>query len=201
MRQLVDHFLSSELSRRGFVERMAALGFTAAAAQSVLAPLEASESAAIGADVPGTSTVTGTGGDTVVEQMRAAGVKYLFTNPGSFEVGFFDAFVDQPDMQLISGLHEGIVISMADGYHRVTQEPAFVNLHVIAGTAQAAGQIYNASRDGSALVITAGLNDNELWSDDTGLAPRPGFDQKEINRQFTKISWESRSPRHCRSAS
>ena len=195
MRQLVDHFLSSELSRRGFVERMAALGFTAAAAQSVLAPLEASESAAVGADVPGTSTVTGTGGDTVVAQMRAAGVKYLFTNPGSFEVGFFDAFVDQPDMQLISGLHEGVVIAMADGYHRVSQKPAFVNLHVIAGTAQAAGQIYNASRDGSALVITAGLNDNELWSDDTGLAPRPGFDQKEINRQFTKISWESRDPR------
>ncbi len=195
MRQLVDRFLSSELSRRGFVERMAALGFTAAAAQSVLAPLEASESAAVGSDVPGTSTVTGTGGDTVVEQMRAAGVKYLFTNPGSFEVGFFDAFVDQPDMQLISGLHEGVVISMADGYHRVSQKPAFINLHVIAGTAQAAGQIYNASRDGSALVITAGLNDNELWSDDTGLAPRPGFDQKEINRQFTKISWESRDPR------
>ena len=195
MRQLVDRFLNRELSRRGFVERMTALGFTAAAAQAVLAPLEASESAAIGSGMPGSSTARGTGGDTVIAQMRAAGVRYLFTNPGSFEVGLFDAFVDQPGMQLISGLHEGVVIAMADGYHRVSQKPAFVNLHVIAGTAQAAGQIYNASRDGSALVITAGLNDNELWSDDTGLAPRPGFDQKEVNRQFTKISWESRDPR------
>jgi len=42
------------------------------------------------------------------------------------------------------------------------------------------------------MIITAGLLDNELWSDEAGLAPRPGFDQKEIARQFTKISWEAR---------
>src|SRR5258708_4501972 len=95
-------------------------------------------------------------------------------------------------MQLIMGLHEGIVVSMADGYHRVTLKPAFVNLHVIAGTAQAAGQLFNASRDGSALVLTAGMNDNQSWSDEAVLAPRPGYDQKEVNRQFTKISWEAR---------
>src|SRR5258708_32320500 len=96
-------------------------------------------------------------------------------------------------MQLIMGLHEGIVVSMADGYHRVTLKPAFVNVHVIAGTAQAAGQLYNASRDGSALGITAGLNDNEVWSDETILAPRPGFDQKEGPRKSTKIAMEGRT--------
>ncbi|MBI3695610.1 MAG: thiamine pyrophosphate-binding protein [Acidobacteria bacterium] len=134
----------------------------------------------------------GTGGELVMAQAKAAGAEYLFTNPGSFEVGLFDAQIDTPGVQLIMGLHEGIVISMADGYHRVSGKPAFVNVHVIAGTAQAAGQLYNASRDGSALVITAGLNDNEQWSDEVGLAPRPGYDQKEVNRQFTKISWEAR---------
>jgi benzoylformate decarboxylase len=55
-----------------------------------------------------------------------------------------------------------------------------------------AGQLYNASRDGSAIVVTAGLNDNEVWSDEVRLGPRPGFDQKEVNRQFAKISWEAR---------
>ena len=69
----------------------------------------------------------------------------------------FDAVIDNPGIQLIMGLHEGIVIAMADGYHKVSGKPAFVNVHVIAGTAQMAGQLYNASRDGSALVITAGL--------------------------------------------
>src|SRR5258708_13903654 len=42
------------------------------------------------------------------------------------------------------------------------------------------------------MVITAGLLDNEVWSDESQLAPRPGFDQKEIPRQFTKICWEAR---------
>ncbi len=192
MRDLVRRYLGQGLSRRGFVQSLAGLGFSAAAAQAILAPLEASEKAAARTDAPGASTVEGTGGDLVVAQAKAAGADYLFTNPGSFEVGFFDAVTDSPGLQLIMGLHEGIVISMADGYHKTSGKPGFVNVHVIAGTAQAGGQIYNASRDGSALVITAGMNDNELWSDDITLGPRPGFDQKEVNRQFTKISWEAR---------
>ncbi len=194
MRELIYDYLGKRLSRRGFIGRMAGLGFTAAAAESLLKNLEASEGTGIGKEAPVAQSVEGTGGELVVAQARAAGIEYVFTNPGSFEVGFFDALLDAPGMHLVMGLHEGIVVSMADGYHRVSRKPAFVNVHVIAGTAQMAGQLYNASRDGSAIIITAGLNDNELWSDDATLAPRPGFDQKELNRQFTKISWEARNP-------
>jgi benzoylformate decarboxylase len=190
MRELVHRYQEQGLSRRRFLKGMAALGFSAAAAETVLKPVEASELTHLGdADV---SRVVGTGGDLMVAQAKAAGVEYLFTNPGSFEVGFFDAFSDTPGMQLIMGLHEGVVTSTADGYHRISRKPALINVHVIAGTAQMAGQLYNASRDGSALVVTAGLNDNEVWSDETTLGPRPGYDQKEVNRQFTKISWEAR---------
>lgn len=193
MRELVSLFLDHRLSRRDFAKRLMALGYTASATASILEPLEAIEpirpSAAARDDE---RVISGTGGELLVAQARAAGVEYLFTNPGSFEVGFFDAIVDDAHIQLIEGLHEGLVISMADGYHKVSGKPAFVNVHAIAGTAQMAGQLYNASRDGSALVVTAGFIDNEAWSDDTLLGSRPGFDQKEINRQFTKISWEAR---------
>jgi benzoylformate decarboxylase len=187
MREMVSSFLNNGISRREFVRNLSALGFTASATAAILEPLEAME-------FPAETSMTGSGGELFVAQARAAGVEYLFTNPGSFEVGFFDAVVDDPQIQLIEGLHEGVVISMADGYHKVSGKPAFINVHAVAGTAQMAGQLYNASRDGSALVVTAGLNDNEAWSDDYVLAPRPGFDQKEINRQFTKISWEARQP-------
>lgn len=190
MQELIRRYLDHGLGRRAFFQRMAGMGFTLAAAKAFLAPLEASERAELSS---AGSTIEGTGGELVVAQAKAAGAEYLFSNPGSFEVGFYDAFTDTPGMQIIMGLHEGVVVSMADGYHRVSRKPAFVNVHVVAGTAQMAGQLYNASRDGSALVITAGLLDNELWSDDAGLAPRPGFTQKEIVRQFTKISWEVRN--------
>ena len=192
MQQLIQRFLNKELTRRGLSRKLAALGFTAAAAQSLIESLDATESADTNLAVPPSKQVTGSGGKLVMEQAKAAGSEYLFTNPGSFEVGLFDAQVTS-GVPLIMGLHEGIVVAMADGYHRASLKPAFVNVHVIAGTAQMGGQLYNASRDGAALVVTAGMLDNELWSDEGILAPRPGYDQKDVPRQFTKFCWEARN--------
>jgi benzoylformate decarboxylase len=138
--------------------------------------------------------LTGTGGQLLVAQAKAAGVRYLFTNPGSAEAAFFDALVDAPEIQLIMGLHEGVVISMADGYFKASGEAPFVNVHTIAGTGQMAGQLYNANRDGTPMVVTSGLSDNERYGDFAGLAASPGFSQKDVNRQFTKMSWEIRNP-------
>jgi thiamine pyrophosphate-dependent acetolactate synthase large subunit-like protein len=192
MREIVSHYLNHEISRRGFMNRLLGLGFSLAGAEAVLAPLDASERAGRNEPDPKGYNIEGTGGALVVEQAGAAGVEYLFTNPGAYETGFFDAFVDTPRMQLIMGLHEGVVTSMADGYARVSGRPGFINVHAIAGPAQMAGQLYNAARDGTPLVVTAGLNDNEAWSDENLLAPRPGFDEKDVNRQFTKICWDAR---------
>ena len=194
MQHLIQRFLDKELTRRGFSRELGAVGLTAAAAQSLLETLDATETADSGLEVPGSKEMTGSGGELVMEQAKAAGSEYLFTNPGSFEVGLFDAQITS-GVPLIMGLHEGIVVAMADGYHRASLKPAFVNVHVIAGTAQMGGQLYNASRDGAALVVTAGMLDNELWSDEGILAPRPGYDQKDVPRQFTKFCWESRDAR------
>lgn len=167
-----------------------AAGFTPAAARSIV---QAADLASTVRDAVGRRTVSGTGGELMAEQLRAAGTRFIFTNPGSLEVGFFDALVDRPDLHVILGLHEGIVIAMADGYHKVSQQPAFVNVHAIVGTAQMAGQMCNAYRDGSALVVTAGLRDATVYSDDVALGPAQGFSQADVNRQFTKISWEVRT--------
>src|SRR6185436_15804251 len=193
MQQLVKRFLDAGLSRRGLIQKLGALGIGLAQARSLLDAFQVSERAGQGLPAPGATTLTGTGGELLMAQAKAAGAEYLFCNPGSFETGLYDAQITS-GVPLIMGLHEGIVISQADGYHRASLKPAFVNVHVVAGTAQATGQLYNASRDGSALVVTAGMLDNELWSDEGMLAPRPGFDQKEVARQFTKICWEAREP-------
>jgi benzoylformate decarboxylase len=138
--------------------------------------------------------IEGSGGELVAAQARAAGVKYIFANPGSFESGLFDALTDAPEMHVIVGLHEGLVLSMADGYHKVTGKPAFVNVHAVVGSAQMMGQLYNAHWDGSALVVTAGMLDTETGGDEVVLGPPPGFSQKEIVRPFTKMCWEVREP-------
>jgi thiamine pyrophosphate-dependent acetolactate synthase large subunit-like protein len=194
MREIVANYLNNSISRRGFVNRLMGLGFSLSSAETMLVSLDASERA--GQNAPSTFgyDFEGTGGALVVEQARAAGAEYLFTNPGYLEVGLFDALVDAPGIQMILGLHEGVVTAMADGYAKVSGKPGFVNVHAIAGPAQMGGQLYNASRDGTPLVVTAGLIDNEVWSDEFALAPRPGFDAKDVNRQFTKISWDARQP-------
>ena len=195
MQELLRDYFDGRLSRRGFFHKLVAVGFTTAAAGSLIEAADSGEQENDSADAVGSSfyTQSGTGAELLLEQVRAAGTQYVFSNPGSVEAGFFDALTDREDLQLIVGLHEGLVIGMADGYHKMTGQPAFVNLHTVAGTAQAAGQLFNANRQGSAMVVTAGMQDTTVWSDDVGLAPAPGFSQIETVRQFTKISWEVRT--------
>ncbi len=192
MRTLLCDYFDGRLSRRGFFERLLATGLTASAAQTVV---EAAERGGIESVAPETANgypVTGTGGDLLTEQVKAAGTKYIFANPGSLETAFYDALTDRPELEMIMGLHEGVVISMADGYHKVSGQPAFVNVHAVAGTGQMGGQMFNVHRDGSALFVSAGMNDTTAFSDDLHLAPSAGFNQIDINQQFTKLSWEVR---------
>jgi thiamine pyrophosphate-dependent acetolactate synthase large subunit-like protein len=135
-------------------------------------------------------TFTETGGELHIAQARPVGVEYLFTNPGSSDVAIFDALVDDPQINLIEGLHEGVVISMADGYHKVSQKPAFVNVNDIAGTAQMAGQLFNCSKGGLAIVVTAGLNGNEVfkrrgWSSEV-LLYQSNLDQSASARESAR---------------
>jgi benzoylformate decarboxylase len=183
----LGQFLNQGISRRNFIKALGALGVSASGISSMVKGAKAVET---GIAPLKARSFTGTGGQLIVEQMKAAGVKYLFTNPGSFEVGFFDAFLDQP-MQLILCLHEGIVVSAADGYAKASGDPAFVNVHVVA-TAQSLGQLYNAHVDQTPLILTSGMRENESISDEFILAARPGWDLKDMTRQFTKISWQSR---------
>jgi len=79
---------------------MAASGFSIASANSVLGSLESlREENYLGQDEY--MSIAGTGGDLLVQQIKETGVKYVFTNTGSHEVGFFDALVKEPGIQLI----------------------------------------------------------------------------------------------------
>jgi len=196
MQELVAQLLDNRLSRRGFFRRMIAAGFTSAAIDEILSDLDTAEasSPAVSRYQDAFRTVTGTGGELWVEQLRASGVEYVFSNPGSVEVGFFDALTDTPGLQMIVGLHEGIVISLADGYHKASGKPGFVNVHAMPGTAQTAGQLVNAHKGNAALVVTAGLNDNTVFNDNPGLGPSAGAAQSDAAKPFTKIAWDVRQP-------
>jgi benzoylformate decarboxylase len=130
-------------------------------------------------------TITGTGGMLLVQTLKDAGVDYLFTNPGSAETGIFAALAEDGDQKLVVGKHEGLVAAMADGYHRMSGKVGVVIAHVMGGSYQLAGQLFNAQVAGSSLVVIAGDWASEV-QDYRGLAPFPGLNQAESMRPITK---------------
>src|SRR5215468_8379319 len=130
-------------------------------------------------------TITGTGGMLLIQTLKDAGVDYLFTNPGSAETGIFAALSEDQDQKLIVGKHEGLVAAMADGYHRLSGKVGVVIAHVMGGSWQLAGQLFNAQVAGSSLLVVAGDWASEL-QDYRGLEPFPGLSQAESMRPLTK---------------
>lgn len=86
--------------------------------------------------------------------LRSNGLTTIFGNPGSNELPFLDAM--PADFRYILGLHEGVVVGMADGFAQASGQAAFVNLHAASGTGNAMGALTNAWYSHTPLVITAG---------------------------------------------
>jgi benzoylformate decarboxylase len=138
-------------------------------------------------------TVVGTGGELLVHQLLAQGVEYVFTNTGSAEAGFFNGLLAVPGVQPILLLMEPLVPSAADGYAKSSGKPAFVNIHLAAGTRQGSGQLQNAYFDGTPMVVTAAMRDTGSFGDHVVLGSTGGFSQMGVVEDITKRS--SRGPR------
>ena len=101
-----------------------------------------------------TTTTSTTVKDATFSLLRAFGIRRVFGNPGSTELPFLSDWPD--DIDYVLGLQEASVVGMADGYAQATRNAGFVNLHSAAGVGNALGNIFNAYRNQTPLVITAG---------------------------------------------
>ena len=128
-----------------------------------------------------------TGGALMVRALRAEGVDCVFGIPGSSEIGFVDALVDEPALRYVLGLHEGPITAMAHGYATVSGRPAFVALHAVAGMANALGQIVNAALDRTPLVVVAGTQDTRLRGRGAFLES-PGL--STLAQPYAKWTWD-----------
>jgi len=101
-----------------------------------------------------------TGKRALMEQLVADGTRHIFGNPGTTEQPFIDILQDYPQIQFMLALHEGVAVSMADAYARLTRKPAFVELHIAPGLGNGLGMIHNAKVGQSPLVIYAGQSES-----------------------------------------
>ena len=65
-------------------------------------------------------------------------------------------------------------MAMADGYAMASGSLGVVNLHVSCGLGNAMGMLYNAFREGTPLLVTAGQQDRRLSFEEPILGRRDG---------------------------
>lgn len=107
----------------------------------------------------------------MLDILRGEGVDRVFGNPGTTELPFLAALSDADDApEYVLGVHEGAVVSMADGYARGTGRPAFVSLHIAAGLANGLIDPLNARRSRTPLVVMAGQQDRRHLQQDPMLS-------------------------------
>jgi benzoylformate decarboxylase len=115
------------------------------------------------------------------------GTEYVFGLPGTSGQEFIGTIADQEKIRFILALHETCVVSMADGYARVSGKPTLAQLSTLPGTANAIGALYDAYRDRSPVVLTSTNVDTRIAGRD---AHTEGKDLTALTRQFTKWSHE-----------
>jgi thiamine pyrophosphate-dependent acetolactate synthase large subunit-like protein len=213
MRELVVQYLNKRISRRGFVGGLTKAGITMTAAQGVLASVnsvslaQTGPAAAPAAGASGAAATVGQaaakvvgpvkafqgpGGACFVEQLIACGVKYVFGNSASEDAEFYEALVDRPQIKYILTPHEGPGAAMAAGYIKASGEPTIVMQAAVVGMSNAIGQMINAYKEQTPLVVYSYRTDQSRRGGRDGFEEVPN--QEQIVQPFTKYSWLARRP-------
>ena len=121
-----------------------------------------------------------------IEMLSQFGVRYIFGNPGTTELPLNDALITDQRIRYILGLQEVPVMAMADGYSMASGQLGVVNLHISCGLGNAMGMLYNAYREGTPLLVTAGQQDRRLAFEE----PILGGDMVAVTKPWTKWSYE-----------
>ncbi len=122
-----------------------------------------------------------------LEVAVAHGVDYVFGLPGTSGQEFIGTIADQEKVRFVLALHETCVVSMADGYARVTGRPSIAQVSTLPGSCNAVGALYDAYRDRSPVIVTSTQVDTRITGRDSHTE---GKDLVEMTKQFTKWSAE-----------
>jgi len=186
MREIARLFLERTIGRRAFLSRFAEMGVAGVAASKMAGSLAEASS-----DSPGRIVENMTGGEVMAELLLEWNVPYVFGLGGSEEVGFLDALVDRTSLQFVTGLHEGSVMSMADGYARASGETPLVMLHSIAGAGYAFGPMVNAFKDRIPIVVTVGDQSTDVRGSNAFLE---AVNLHQFPKDYTQWTWDVLSP-------
>jgi benzoylformate decarboxylase len=102
------------------------------------------------------------GADALLQAIEGVGCRYLFGLPGTTVSPLLDRLLEYPRIEYVLTKHESAAIAMAEGYARVTGQPAVVSLYMVVGLANAISMIYNAHKARVPLVVLVSQQDLAL---------------------------------------
>jgi benzoylformate decarboxylase len=186
MRETARLLLDRRIGRRQFLSRVAEMGIAQAAASQMGGSLAGASTTA-----PGRIVENLTGGELMAELLLDWSIPYVFGLGGSEEVGFLDALVDRTALHFVTGLHEGSVMSMADGYARASGTTPLVLLHSIAGAGYAFGPMVNAFKDRIPIVVAVGDQSTEVRGSNAFLE---AVNLHQFPKDYARWTWDVLSP-------
>jgi benzoylformate decarboxylase len=193
MKELIKGYVDNVLSRRQFLAGLAGLGLSVSAAASLakeFSPFLTRSDGSGPEPLPEWArSVQGTGGQLLVEQLKAAAVEHLFINASSGQGPVLDALVDELDMHIIKAVQEGNLVAMADGYARASGKTPFV-MFARPGLPNGMTMMFNAWKDYIPMVV---------FTDDVtvGMLGQDGFEAMDhmtsMTQTMTKWHWSINS--------
>jgi hypothetical protein len=96
------------------------------------------------------------GAEALLRTAAASGIRVCFANPGTTELPLVAALDDVPEIRPVLCLFEGVCSGAADGYARMSGDPALTLLHLGPGFANAIANFHNARRARSAIFNVIG---------------------------------------------
>lgn len=102
-----------------------------------------------------------TGAEFLLSALQNQGVSVCFANPGTTELDLVRAFESEGSMRCVIGLQENVCTGAADGYGRMTGEPAITLLHLGPGFANGIANLHNARRARTPIINVIG--DQTSW--------------------------------------
>lgn len=186
MKDLIKQYMDREVSRREFLCGISAVGVSLTTGNAIARELDPFLTEKKSEVLPAwMRRMRGSGGQLLVQQIKAAGVEFIFVNPSSGQAPIFDALVDEPGIQIIKAVHEGALAAMADGYAKASGKTPFV-LIARPGLPNCMTQMYNSWKDRIPMIVAV---------DDVSQASRgqDGFEEvahmAEMTQPITKWHW------------
>ena len=96
------------------------------------------------------------GAQALITTLVDNGVRVCFANPGTSEMHFVAALDSVPEMRGVLTLFEGVATGAADGYARMSGDPAAVLLHLGPGLGNGLANLHNARRARVPMLVVVG---------------------------------------------